>query len=379
MPIRFYCPLGHRLLVPDERAGKKGRCPQCHQKVYVPVADPRPGGQPGRPQAGQAIELDHADDAPPVILNAPGAPASQIAAPRRGRHQPANAASGKSSAAADPVDPNDPLALALDEITSMQLGKPIVYMPAAEEAPSHSGSVSAWLPPASAKAETVAAAQAAPPVAAPPAVARPAVVRPPLAPGASPGAKLPLANVPTANARPANARLAAPAPIVAIRTTAAVRDWIRVAEPDELDRAFRPDETRLQMVYLLAGALMLLALLSAWPALTHFRRHEAAPWVAVVLLMSVVSLVYVVWLLSLADWSTLRVGMVLCAACAAAYACGLAIVIGTPDTRAIALGLDEVRAHAGLWCALQMGLLGAICYGFGRQASCWRDEARGDW
>lgn len=41
MAIHFYCPLGHRLAVPDERAGKKGRCPECYQRVIVPVADPR--------------------------------------------------------------------------------------------------------------------------------------------------------------------------------------------------------------------------------------------------------------------------------------------------------------------------------------------------
>ena len=46
MPINFYCPLGHRLAVPDDRAGKRGRCPVCQQKVYVPVANPLPSGKP---------------------------------------------------------------------------------------------------------------------------------------------------------------------------------------------------------------------------------------------------------------------------------------------------------------------------------------------
>jgi len=56
MAIHFYCPLGHRLAVPDERAGKKGRCPVCQQKVYVPVADPQPSGRPKR--AAEVIEVD---------------------------------------------------------------------------------------------------------------------------------------------------------------------------------------------------------------------------------------------------------------------------------------------------------------------------------
>lgn len=58
MPIHFYCPLGHRLAVPDDRAGKKGRCPVCHQRVYVPVADPQPGNRPGHPGANQAGHHD---------------------------------------------------------------------------------------------------------------------------------------------------------------------------------------------------------------------------------------------------------------------------------------------------------------------------------
>jgi hypothetical protein len=42
VPIHFYCPLGHRLVVPDDRAGKKGRCPSCQQRVFVPVPNPEP-------------------------------------------------------------------------------------------------------------------------------------------------------------------------------------------------------------------------------------------------------------------------------------------------------------------------------------------------
>jgi hypothetical protein len=55
MAIHFYCPLGHRLVVPDERAGKKGRCPACHQLVIAPVPNPLPSGKPKEPSP-----LDHA-------------------------------------------------------------------------------------------------------------------------------------------------------------------------------------------------------------------------------------------------------------------------------------------------------------------------------
>src|SRR6185436_7303725 len=65
MPIHFYCPLGHRLAVPDDRAGKKGRCPICHQRVYVPVADPQPSSRAKAPSPldpGKHDEFDEFDD-----------------------------------------------------------------------------------------------------------------------------------------------------------------------------------------------------------------------------------------------------------------------------------------------------------------------------
>ncbi len=45
MSIHFLCPFGHRLVVPDHRAGKKGRCPTCYQRVIVPVPNPAPSGK----------------------------------------------------------------------------------------------------------------------------------------------------------------------------------------------------------------------------------------------------------------------------------------------------------------------------------------------
>lgn len=68
MTIHFYCPLGHRLAVPDERAGKKGRCPMCHQLVIAPVADPRPSGRdkapsPLKPRATHDDVSAEAEDA----------------------------------------------------------------------------------------------------------------------------------------------------------------------------------------------------------------------------------------------------------------------------------------------------------------------------
>jgi hypothetical protein len=72
MPIHFYCPLGHRLAVPDDRAGKKGRCPICHQRVYVPVANPLPSGKPKAPSplgGGEPHPGDGFDDLDDIIAD----------------------------------------------------------------------------------------------------------------------------------------------------------------------------------------------------------------------------------------------------------------------------------------------------------------------
>lgn len=62
MTIHFYCPLGHRLAVPDERAGKKGRCPMCHQLVIAPVANPMPSGRDKAPSPLKGYEPSHGHD-----------------------------------------------------------------------------------------------------------------------------------------------------------------------------------------------------------------------------------------------------------------------------------------------------------------------------
>jgi hypothetical protein len=38
MPIEFHCPFcGRTIRAADEHAGKHGKCPSCHQSVYVPT------------------------------------------------------------------------------------------------------------------------------------------------------------------------------------------------------------------------------------------------------------------------------------------------------------------------------------------------------
>ncbi len=67
MPITFSCTCGQSITVPDQFAGKMGRCPNCKNPVYAPMpgaapvtpgAQPRPAARPGtqgaqpRPSSG---------------------------------------------------------------------------------------------------------------------------------------------------------------------------------------------------------------------------------------------------------------------------------------------------------------------------------------
>ena len=49
MPLRVRCPAGHKLIVPDDRAGRTLRCPRCGEEVVVPGGEVREGEAPAEP------------------------------------------------------------------------------------------------------------------------------------------------------------------------------------------------------------------------------------------------------------------------------------------------------------------------------------------
>jgi hypothetical protein len=50
MPIRVTCQCGHTLTVPDEMAGKSGKCPKCKQLLQVPAGSKNPASGSPKPQ-----------------------------------------------------------------------------------------------------------------------------------------------------------------------------------------------------------------------------------------------------------------------------------------------------------------------------------------
>lgn len=108
MTIRFLCPLGHPLAVPDNRAGKKGRCPVCRQRVYIPKLADAPSlsdDDVAEMLADVSDDEDVEDDAeaniepdalPPEAAPAPPPRKPQRASPARAKGQ-GSASSAKSS------------------------------------------------------------------------------------------------------------------------------------------------------------------------------------------------------------------------------------------------------------------------------------------
>ena len=90
MAIRFLCPLGHRLAVAEHLAGKKGRCPVCKQRVYIPDLDPAsapPLDDAEERAQGGPVDVFVVDEAPPeVFAQAASVP---VAAAVGGMPQPA--------------------------------------------------------------------------------------------------------------------------------------------------------------------------------------------------------------------------------------------------------------------------------------------------
>lgn len=55
MPLRVHCPAGHKLIVPDSRAGKKLRCPRCDAEFVAGGTEATVSPAPSLPEADAAI------------------------------------------------------------------------------------------------------------------------------------------------------------------------------------------------------------------------------------------------------------------------------------------------------------------------------------
>ncbi|MGE0610023.1 MAG: hypothetical protein AB7O62_23230, partial [Pirellulales bacterium] len=252
MAIRFECPLGHRLIVPDERAGKKGKCPVCRQRVVIP----RPGDASSKPlpfsanpnvvslrfppapdrfEAGESVveEFDPDNDLPPRAddqLPPPGSfgpplPTEPLADPGLDLSQPA-----PTMRLHQELPSERPFAAPPDAVPPPPPPPPPVEAPTPFSAPAEMAQPSSMSPP--------------PPMAAPPVVAAPVTYE------AAPAVQLaaPTAAIPPAGPVPRAESSGSPA-----------------SQPD----VYEPEPHRVQTVYMLAVGLAIVTLFSIAPALKH--------------------------------------------------------------------------------------------------------------
>ncbi|MEK6247960.1 MAG: hypothetical protein N2C12_07260 [Planctomycetales bacterium] len=137
-------------------------------------------------------------------------------------------------------------------------------------------------------------------------------------------------------------------------------------------RGYRPDAGKRTSVRWVGAVLALITFAGMYPLRETTSLTEAPAWAQCLLLLSVLQLAYVGWLVTLPDWSTVRVLMVVYSSAAAIYGFLLAVVLFTPVDRPLLLMLESVRATVGIWCGIMLltTFLGAmIC---GRFSHSWR-------
>jgi hypothetical protein len=156
--------------------------------------------------------------------------------------------------------------------------------------------------------------------------------------------------------------------------------WLRnllPARPEHVPAdAIEPSWAEQRTARGLAAALAGIAVLSLLPVALerHLDLRDAPLWALGTVLLAAVQMVYAGWLANAPDWATVRVQMILSAALTTIYAMLMTLVLLTPQTRTLILGLDEVRFAAPAWCGLMLVLMAAATWYCGRTSTQWRAQ-----
>lgn len=145
-----------------------------------------------------------------------------------------------------------------------------------------------------------------------------------------------------------------------------------IAERSPAVQGYRAERYRAVTVRWLGVALAVLVVFQLAPALKHWNPATAPDWARCVALLAVVQLAYAVWMISLPDWSTVRVMMFVLAGVATLYGAALGVAMITPPTKPLLLDMDDVRRSAPLWCAAVLLLVCLMTYLCGRVGFRWR-------
>ena len=149
----------------------------------------------------------------------------------------------------------------------------------------------------------------------------------------------------------------------------------RSAQPEKQQPAQpekQPNGYRRRTVYWLGAGLTLLSLFHLVPVLGHLDLGSAPAWSRIVLVITLVELAYVVWMVTVPDWSTVWTAMIVFALVAAVYGAALALTVMTPRTTSMLFDLDHQRDAARLWCVVATLLTSLMAYVAGTIGYRWR-------
>lgn len=366
MSIKFVCPNGHRLVVPDHRAGKKGRCPVCHQRLYVPEPVPKTSHRPKRqpdpfeleqyaPEE-EEIEVD-------IEFEAAVTPVKPPAEPQDDLERALLEELGIDPESSSPRFPPPPLPTAARQQPpaapqSRTLpSQPAPVRPVAPLTPytsaSHAAPIAAPLP------TPIATSTPLP-------TAYPAYTAPVYAPAPAPV---------NYSVRSMTAGMASPA-LQTQRTLTPPSGWFALATPETIGWGEHASGDWLGTTYVLAGMTAGAAFFSLGPAIHDLAVWNAPQWAQIVIGVALLQVTYALWLVTIPDWVTLRLGMLLNSLIAALFAGGFMIVLSERSSPSLPLDLGDVRNTAGGWCAAQMTVSGVLCYAYHRSSLMWRRSWR---
>lgn len=369
MAIHFVCPYGHRLKVPDHRAGKRGRCPTCQQRVIVPVPNPIPSGREKRDwdaSAADRIELDDAPSGPTL----PAAPESNVEIESAPEAAPSAISKAESSSPPSPSQPGSSRIVADIALPEELVASSLSPSP---PPPKQSISASSALPEVpAAEAQTPFPPMAdttfpPPPPPPPPLVPLPqqSLMQTESTPAADVSIEISTAR-PGFEAAPVSA--AAPNEVGVGRS---MPRWIAWADEKLIARVYRANPQQIETAYWLAVVLMFVIVFAAAPSLAYLQLDQAPGWAQIMLLLAGMQLAYAVWLMIVPDWSSVRIGMWVFGVSAAVYGAGMGLFAlssqGSPP-----LGLTASTASASGWCGAIVLVLGLLSYACGQVSSNWR-------
>lgn len=140
-------------------------------------------------------------------------------------------------------------------------------------------------------------------------------------------------------------------------------------------RALRPTTSQRFALHRLAVLLAVVAALGILPAAQQMRDDPSVTWARLALGVGLVQLLYVGWMVSLADWGTLRLTTWVFTLVAAGYAAAAAVLWFAEPEKFEWLELIASRRTAAGWSLALAAATTTVCIFAARRATDWRAEA----